>query len=157
MTWLDPMRSHLSNDVLERQRDLWIQLATSIERSQAALLANDVGELERRTEEQAGLCAQLASFSVSRPASQDRDRRLQEASDRDVEHGRQNELRPDFQLRMRQIALARARVSRLNRIYAGLLRRTISTARIFHNLLSGSMNTYTSAFGGKTLETPTLE
>lgn len=151
------MRPHPSADVLERQRDLWIQLATSIERSQAALLANDVGELERQTEEQAGLCAQLASFNISGLASQNHSAQLQAGSDRVVEQGRQNELQPDFQLRMRQIAAACARVSRLNRIYAGLLQRTILTARIFHNLLSGSMNTYTSAFGRRTLETPTLE
>src|ERR1700760_4147433 len=85
MTWPDPMRAQLSTDMLERQRDLWLQLATSMEQSQAAFLATDLGELELRTEEQNHLFAQLATFSLSGIAPADHYAQHKATSDRELE------------------------------------------------------------------------
>jgi hypothetical protein len=146
-TWPDLMRANSSMEILEHQKDLWIRLAASLQSSQTALLASDLGELERRTEEQAGLCTQLASLNCAMPWSEDRYR--QWASESDSRESAPEATPPDLQLCMQEITAARASVCRLNRVYAALLRRAMSAARIFQNLLAGTMNTYPAALQGQ--------
>lgn len=104
----------LSIESLERQRCLWLQLASALERAQAALLRGEVAVLEECTKEQGECCRQL----IPR-------RELERAC---------GQIQPTASI-LEEIERTQERVRHLNRVHAALLRRASRSLEILRNLM----------------------
>ena len=111
----------LSIESLERQRCLWLQLASALERAQGALLRGELAVFEECTREQSECCGQL----IPR---------------RELERVR-GQAQPTAAI-MEEIESAQRRVRHLNRLHAALLRRASRSLEILRNLMRQTGTVY---------------
>jgi hypothetical protein len=104
----------LSMESLERQRCLWLQLASALERAQGALLSGEVAVFEECTKEQGECCHRLIPRH-------------------ELEQAR-GQGQPTAAI-LDEIERAQQRVRHLNRVHAALLRRASRSLEILRNLM----------------------
>ena len=124
----------LSLESLERQRCLWLQLASALERAQGALLRGEVPVFEECTKEQGECCHRLIPWH-------------------ELEQAR-GQGQPTAAI-LDEIERAQQRVRHLNRVHAALLRRASRSLEILRNLMRQTGTIYAPSVswqqGGSTL------
>jgi hypothetical protein len=108
------------------------ELADSLERAHAAVLASDLRQITQQTARQLELCAQLRQLSrdaVQTPTSW-------------LPGGLSSPVRPSNHAFGEELAEVAGRVAQLNRQYEALLRRARRTVDIFCRVLTNSALTY---------------
>jgi len=123
----------LSLESLDRQRCLWLQLASALERAQGALLRGEVAVFEECTKEQGECCHRLIPWH-------------------ELEQAR-GQGQPTAAI-LDEIERAQQRVRHLNRVHA-LLRRASRSLEILRNLMRQTGTIYAPSVswqqGGSTL------
>jgi len=134
-------RPSSANDFLERQVTLMRELASSLERAQAAVLNSDVVQVGAQTILQQKLCAELQQLAGKiSPEHSSLARMVMPAHPSDAAT-----LYPSAQRQqslLTEVREAGNRVEGLNRDYAALLRRARRTVDIFCRVLANSGVTY---------------
>ena len=128
-------------DRLQRRLTLMRQHAVAMERAQVALLERRLPDLERATEEQQSLCAQLRGLD---PFS---DQLYEPYDHAGVDEAKRQ---PSCDL-LREFAAMHAKIRDLNRFHAALLQRARNSAALLSRLLASCAPTYAPALnsGGK--------
>jgi flagellar biosynthesis/type III secretory pathway chaperone len=125
-----------SVELFERRLALMRTLASSLEQVQHAVVRSDLRGMDDHTAKQREICQALHRNS-KRGESCPQKLRLNLA---------EGAVSPEMQRRCRTLAEelseVEMRVSQLNRVYGGLLRRAQRTLQIFQRVLASSANTY---------------